>query len=307
MFTAFYVEILLAILFRSPQDDNFYCCAVVVAGRGAWSRLANYFTARSQKAAARRRTPILAPHSDDPAAHYTILPPDGYRHEALGSGHGTQCTGNRDPEQLDDFLSGEAGEEHAGVVLVFGKATAEFFGQERFFAGGFYVEGTPGDHHPDQGANFTDGDGGTKQRDENTRINWMTDAAIRTGANQLVTFFQGDGAAPVCAEVITRPDGNEDSRGSEQRAERLHRGNVWNKANGEPGVAKAGIVTEQERNGQSQWNDIQQAMAEGFALLGAFAFESGEEPIESKDDPEAIDDPAGTHAHARDNPEQGAD
>src|SRR3954451_21784985 len=133
---------------------------------------------------------------------------------------------------------------------MFGEVGPEFFGQERFFAGGFDVEGTPGDHDTDQGANFTDGDGGTEQRNENTRVNRMTNAAVRASANELVTFFQRDGAAPVCAEMITRPDGNEDARGGEQHPERLHRGSVGNKANGQPGVAKAAVVTEQKRNGQ---------------------------------------------------------
>ena len=50
---------------------------------------------------------------------------------------------------------------------------------------------------------------GTEKPGQNAGVDGMTDEGIGTGGNQLVVLLNGYGVAPVAAEMLARPDGEE--------------------------------------------------------------------------------------------------
>jgi hypothetical protein len=48
-----------------------------------------------------------------------------------------------------------------------------------------------------------------KKPGQNASVDGVTDHCIGPGGDQLVTLLNRDGAAPVAAEVLSRPDGEE--------------------------------------------------------------------------------------------------
>src|ERR1700726_2736591 len=83
----------------------------------------------------------------------------------------------------------EAWEEHTGVLGVFREARAEFLGEERFFAARLGIKGQPDNGHRQQAAHFAHSDRRAQEREQNPRVNRMTDVAIRPAANQFVSFL----------------------------------------------------------------------------------------------------------------------
>src|SRR6516164_4014036 len=71
----------------------------------------------------------------------------------------------------------------------------------------------------DKSAHLGEGDRGTKEPGQNAGVDGVTDHCIGPGSDQLVALLNRDGAAPVAAEVLSRPDGEEkagDHDGSSQ-------------------------------------------------------------------------------------------
>ena len=71
----------------------------------------------------------------------------------------------------------------------------------------------------DEPAHLGDGNRHAKEPGQNAGVDGVTDHGIRTGGDQLVVLLDGDGAAPVSAEVLARPDREEkagDGDGSSQ-------------------------------------------------------------------------------------------
>src|SRR5216683_6149487 len=91
----------------------------------------------------------------------------------------------------------EAGQEHACALAVFREARAEFLGEEGFFAAGLGVKGKPGDGYGEQAAHFAHGERGAQEREQNSRINRMTNGAVRAAANQFMSLFEGHDSAPI--------------------------------------------------------------------------------------------------------------
>lgn len=50
-----------------------------------------------------------------------------------------------------------------------------------------------------------------KKPGQNVGLDWVTDHGIRTGGDRLVALLNGDGAAPVAAEILARPDGEKNA------------------------------------------------------------------------------------------------
>ena len=71
----------------------------------------------------------------------------------------------------------------------------------------------------DESAHLGDGNRHAKETGQNAGVDGVTDHGIGTGGDQLVALLNGDGAAPVSAEVLARPDSEEkasDGDGSSQ-------------------------------------------------------------------------------------------
>jgi hypothetical protein len=57
-----------------------------------------------------------------------------------------------------------------------------------------------------------DGNRHAKETGQNAGADGVTDHGIGTGGNQLVPLLNGDGAASISAEVLTRPDRRREGR-----------------------------------------------------------------------------------------------
>ena len=114
--------------------------------------------------------------------------------------------------------SGESREKHSGVALVFGEAGTKFLTEKRFLAAGFDVKGEPSDGHEEEGAHFADGDTRSQKAEQNSGVNRMANRAIGAGSNQFVTHFEGNRAAPIGAEMPSRPERHSNSGRGQQNA-----------------------------------------------------------------------------------------
>ena len=70
------------------------------------------------------------------------------------------------------------------------------------------------EHEEDENENdeppyLGDGNRHAKETGQNAGVDGVTDHGIRTGGDQFVVLLNGDGAAPVSAEVLARPDGEQ--------------------------------------------------------------------------------------------------
>src|SRR5215471_3019697 len=61
----------------------------------------------------------------------------------------------------------------------------------------------------DNPAHLGESNRGTKKPAQNAGIDGVTDESIGAGGNQLVVLLNGYGVAPIPAEVLARPDGEE--------------------------------------------------------------------------------------------------
>jgi hypothetical protein len=61
----------------------------------------------------------------------------------------------------------------------------------------------------DEPAHLGDGDRHSEESGENAGVDGVTDYGVGTGGDQLMVLLDGDGAAPVLAQVSARPDGEQ--------------------------------------------------------------------------------------------------
>src|SRR5216683_1546023 len=99
----------------------------------------------------------------------------------------------------------EAGQEHACVAAMLSKTVAEFLGEEKLLAARLSVKGKPGHGHGQQAPHFAHGDCSAQEREQNSCVDRMTNAAVGAAANQLVSLFERHNSAPVGAKVPARP------------------------------------------------------------------------------------------------------
>jgi hypothetical protein len=140
------------------------------------------------------------------------------------------------------------------------------------------------ENESDQPAPLGEGNRGAKEPGQNAGVDGVTDHGIRTGGDQLVVLLNGDGAAPVSAEVPARPDGKEkagDGDGSSQPEE--------SKANGpeleiKQGQRDASCREEDDRDQEDK--DAQDARASRLETPGGFGIGGFDLPVEKKDNPD---------------------
>jgi hypothetical protein len=177
------------------------------------------------------------------------------------------------------------------VLLVLCEAGTEFLSEEGFLAARFHVKGKPDDNHGKERSDLTEIEGGSEKREQNARIDGMTNRPVGTSANEFVPFFEGDDAAPIRAEMPARPKRDGDSRGGLENAKPFAEGAGRKKAGSEPSVERL-LLIKQIKTGRER-KRVSNALKDGFALLGFLAFERGHQPIGAKEKPKGFNPLAG--------------
>src|SRR5438034_2770413 len=126
------------------------------------------------------------------------------------------------PEQICGMAhrSGKSWEEHSRALFVFCETGAKFLTEKQFFTAGLDVKGEPCDRHREQRADFSEGNGGTEKREQNARVDRMTDGAVGPGSNQFMALFERDHTTPIRAEMPTRPKRHSNAVGCQGNAKR---------------------------------------------------------------------------------------
>ena len=132
----------------------------------------------------------------------------------------------------------------------------------------------------DEPAHLRDGNRHAKETGQNAGVDGVTDHGIGTGSDQLVALLNGDGAAPVSAEVLARPDGEQkagDGNGSSQpEGPKANRPELEVK----PGQRDASCREEDDRDQENE--DAQDARGSRLEALGGFGIGGFDLPIKKK-------------------------
>src|SRR6202021_485876 len=72
-----------------------------------------------------------------------------------------------------------------------------------------YPEREEEESESDEPAHLGEGNRGAEESGQNARVDGVTGEGVGTGGDQLVVLLDGDGAAPVAAEIQARPDGEQ--------------------------------------------------------------------------------------------------
>jgi hypothetical protein len=99
---------------------------------------------------------------------------------------------------------GNQGADLAGVGFVGG---AELFAHPFFFESEFAPEGEEDEGQGEESPPFGARDGGTEESEEQSGVDGVADQGVGAGGDEFVVVFEGNGLAPVFAEIATRPDG----------------------------------------------------------------------------------------------------
>ena len=71
----------------------------------------------------------------------------------------------------------------------------------------------------DEPAHFGERDREAEESGQNAGVDGVANHGIGAGGDQFVTLLDGDGAAPIAAEVLTRPDGEQKTTNVEERSQ----------------------------------------------------------------------------------------
>src|SRR5271155_474469 len=136
----------------------------------------------------------------------------------------------------------------------------------------------------DEPAHLGDGNRHAKETGKNAGVDGVTDHGIGTGGDQLVALLNGDGAAPVPAEVHARPDGEEkagDGDGSSQpERPKASRPELEVK----PAQRDASCREEDDRDQEGE--DAEDARGCGLETLSGFGISGFDLPVEKEGDPD---------------------
>jgi hypothetical protein len=136
----------------------------------------------------------------------------------------------------------------------------------------------------DKSAHLGEGDRGAKEPDQNAGVDGVTDHCIGPRGDQLVALLNRDGAAPVAAEVHSRPDGEEkagDRDGSSQpEGPKPSRPGLKI----EPAQRDASCREQHDRDQEGE--GAQDARGDGLETLGGFRIDGFDLPVDEKGDPE---------------------
>jgi hypothetical protein len=123
-----------------------------------------------------------------------------------------------------------------------------------------------------------------KETGQNAGVDGVTDHGIWTADDQLVALLNGDGAAPVSAEVLARPDSEEkaeDGDGSSQpEGPKASRPELEVK----PSQRDASCREEDDHDQEDE--DAQDARGSRLEALGGFGIDGLDLPVEKKENPD---------------------
>src|SRR5208283_3168979 len=134
-----------------------------------------------------------------------------------------------------------------------------------------------------------DGNRHAKETSQNAGVDGVTDHGIGTGGDQLVALLNGDGAAPVAAEVLARPDGEQkaaDGDGSSQPE-----GPKANRPELEIKQGKRDASCREEDDRDQEDEDTQDARGSRLEALGGFGIGGLDLPVEKKENPDRGKEP----------------
>jgi len=116
--------------------------------------------------------------------------------------------------------SEEVRHQGSGLTSIGGIRLAELGTHPLFLHAELDPEREEDENENDEHAHLGDGNRHAKETGQNAGVDGVTDERIGTGRDQLVALLNGHGAAPVAAEMLARPDGEQkagDGDGSSQR------------------------------------------------------------------------------------------
>src|SRR6266550_2083489 len=164
-------------------------------------------------------------------------------------------------------------------------------GQEQIFTAGLDVKGEPCDRHREQRADFSEGNGGTEKREQNARVDRMTDGAVGPGSNQFMALFERDHTTPIRAEMPTRPKRHSNAVGCQGNAKPRADRSGGKKRGAQPAIRRMWFI--EEVKAQPQRKRVCKTLKDGLALFRFLSLERRCQPIRAKEKPQRINPLAG--------------
>ncbi len=197
------------------------------------------------------------------------------------------------PEQICGMAhrSGKSWEEHSRALFVFCETGAKFLTEKQFFTAGLDVKGEPCDRHREQRADFSEGNGGTEKREQNARVDRMTDGAVGPGSNQFMALFERDHTTPIRAEMPTRPKRHSNAVGCQGNAKPRADRSGGKKRGAQPAIRRMWFI--EEVKAQPQRKRVCKTLKDGLALFRFLSLERRCQPIRAKEKPQRINPLAG--------------
>ena len=175
-------------------------------------------------------------------------------------------------------------DQGGGVPGVIGVFFAELGAHPLFFHAELDPEREEEESEGEESAHLGDGDGHAEESGQNAGVDGMADQGVGTGGDQFVVLLDGDGAAPVAAEVLARPDGEEkagDGDGcSQPEGPKASRPEL----EVEPGQRDARCGEEDDHDEEDE--EAQDARGGWFEALGGLGIDGFDLPVEEKDNPD---------------------
>src|SRR5215472_17437585 len=132
----------------------------------------------------------------------------------------------------------------------------------------------------DEPAHLGERNRGAKKPGQNAGVDGVTDQGIGAGGNQLVALLNGYGAAPVPAEVLARPDGEEKTDDGKNSSNPKRPDARRPELAVEPGQRDASCREKDDHNQEGE--GAQDARRGRLAALGGFGISRLDLPIEKK-------------------------
>ena len=159
--------------------------------------------------------------------------------------------------------------------------------QQRFFP--FRLDPKTSNDHADS-HNATpapDCESGTNRRHVQPGIDWVPQARIRPGADQLVIFLYGDSSAPVLAQMPARPNRQRDAR-----PRKRYGSDADTKTFRDYSLAQKADIGRMPKK-QNETDDFEKhdavARRKRFPLFGRLGIQRADRPIEDENHPRDVD------------------
>jgi hypothetical protein len=217
--------------------------------------------------------------SDKESNGTAVLPPDDAGTERLDDA----MIATRTHADLLPGLTSRSEEvrhQGCGLASIGGIRLAELGTHPLFLHAELDPEHEEDENENDEPSHLGDGNRHAKETGQNAGVDGVTDHGIRTGGDQLVVLLNSDGAAPVAAKVLARPDGEQkagDRDGSSQpEGPKANRPELEVK----PGQRDASCREEDDRDQENE--GAQDARSSRLEALGGFGIGGFDLPVEKK-------------------------